>query len=120
MPTLWPPRATFENVRPGDTFPILIKFVPPSLSQASDSLNPQSLIAVYVSELLQKGLPSQKVKASLAAEVQLIGQFTTQDILTLTGTITAKDPQQKSVAYTIEVATQENQIVARAQGQVTF
>jgi hypothetical protein len=120
MPTLWAPRATFENIRPGDSFPILIKFVPPSLAQESDNINPKNLIAAYVSELLQKGLPAERVKASVAAEVELTGQFSAQDILTLTGAVTGKDPQKRSVAYAIDVSTQKDRVVARAQGQVTF
>jgi hypothetical protein len=121
MPTLWAPRATFDNIRPGDAFPILIKFVPPSLPRGSASLNPDTLIASYVSELLQKGLPAERVKASAdAVKVEITDTFTTQDILSLTGKVTEKDSAKRAVAYAIDVTTQENRVVARAQGEVTF
>jgi len=121
MPTLWAPHTTFESVRPGDAFPILIKFVPPSLSQENPNISPKTLIDSYVAELLRKGFPADKVKASKdALEVQLLEPFTTQDIISLTGTITGKDPQKRSVAYTIEVTTQDNRVVARGQGRVSF
>ncbi len=121
MPTLWAPRTTFESVRPDDTFPILIKFVPPSLSQENPNIDPKTLLTSYVAELLQKGFPADKAKASRdTIEVQLLGSFTTQDILSLAGTVIGKDSEKRSLAYAIEVTTQDNRIVARALGLVSL
>ncbi len=135
MARLWAMTATYESVRAGDELPVVVKWETAesiarfrgqaglAAAEEEPATTPVEMLAGYVREMLEKGLPIPPEPAAiLRLEWQSLSAIPAGEVISISGKVTDKGEKDGRwwVECRVVVENQEGQTAAIATAVVTL